>query len=89
MPRKIPYIAVKYPHGYVCTWEHLPSSMQASHAENETAAWNLPILSTGVMEKNTMPYADIMAYRREYRPLPESRVLSEEQQKTGYLQFHS
>ena len=43
----------------------------------------LPFPILGFYGKNTMPYTGTMAYRRVSRPLPVSRVLSEEQRTAG------
>ena len=43
-----------------------------------------PVL--GFWGKNTMPHAGTMAYRRYFPSTTSSRVLSEEQQNTAYLQ---
>ena len=59
---------------------HIHPQISSNHTKNETTAWNLPIPSTRIMG-NTMSYAGIMHI---LRPLPVSRVLSEERRKTGW-----
>ena len=55
------------------------------HAQNETATIQVQVLRFWV--KYTMPYAGTMSYRRDFRPLPVTRVLSENQRKQAGVAF--